>query len=143
MEFLDGETLADRLNGQAVDPEVSRLRDRGCRGACGHVPRGHRSPRSQAGQHHADADGAKVLDFGLARVQHHALAGDAIAGSDPLTRFGTIVATLQHMAPEQLEGKEVDTRTDIFAFGASPVRDAHGTTGIRGYVGGEHDGRDS
>ena len=65
--------------------------------------------------------GAKLLDFGLAKVR----AAEAVAGmtamptqTTPLTGEGTILGTLQYMAPEQLEGGEADARTDIFALGA-------------------------
>ena len=65
--------------------------------------------------------GAKLLDFGLAKLN--------VVGSGPdlsavpteqksLTQPGAILGTFQYMAPEQLEGKEADARTDIFAFGA-------------------------
>ncbi len=78
-------------------------------------------------------EAVKLLDFGLARLSR---AGAASPGKDglghglvsladlsmptvssPLTMKGTILGTLQYMAPEQLEGKEVDARADIFAFG--------------------------
>ncbi len=65
--------------------------------------------------------GAKLLDFGLAKVR----AVEAVAGmtalptlTTPLTGEGAILGTLQYMAPEQLEGKETDARTDIFALGS-------------------------
>jgi serine/threonine-protein kinase len=66
------------------------------------------------------AKGAKLLDFGLAK---HIPIGFASSVSDAvtaaaLTNAGTIVGTLQYMAPEQLEGKDADARSDIFAFGA-------------------------
>jgi Tol biopolymer transport system component len=67
--------------------------------------------------------GAKLLDFGLARTTGLASGpGSGITQSPtmsrPLTAEGTIVGTFQYMAPEQLEGKDADARTDIFAFGA-------------------------
>ncbi|MGH9368348.1 MAG: protein kinase domain-containing protein, partial [Thermoanaerobaculia bacterium] len=71
--------------------------------------------------------GVKLLDFGLAKFQAGAreaalsgvsrLATEAQA-SQPLTERGTVLGTFQYMAPEQLEGKEADGRSDIFAFGA-------------------------
>jgi serine/threonine protein kinase len=59
----------------------------------------------------------KLLDFGLAKLTTPATENDETR-TLPLTSMGTIVGTLPYMAPEQLEAKEVDARTDIFAFGA-------------------------
>src|SRR5262249_45946958 len=65
--------------------------------------------------------GAKLLDFGLAKAAGPAgaTAGLSMLPTTPpnLTAQGTILGTFQYMAPEQLEGREADTRTDIFAFG--------------------------
>ena len=66
--------------------------------------------------------GAKLLDFGLAKRAMPAVAGSGLSmlpTTPPnLTTQGTILGTFQYMAPEQLEGREADARTDIFAFGA-------------------------
>jgi Tol biopolymer transport system component len=71
--------------------------------------------------------GVKLLDFGLAKFQaggRDAAASSAsrlateMQASQPLTERGTVLGTFQYMAPEQLEGKEADARSDIFAFGA-------------------------
>ena len=68
--------------------------------------------------------GTKLLDFGLAKLKGDAGSVSPLSQmptqdpSAPLTAEGTIIGTLQYMAPEQLEGKEADARTDIFAFGA-------------------------
>ncbi|MGE5835695.1 MAG: protein kinase domain-containing protein, partial [Acidobacteriota bacterium] len=62
---------------------------------------------------------AKLLDFGLARVIPSVLgAGDAPTDISPMTEAGAILGTLQYMAPEQIEARPADARTDIFAFGA-------------------------
>ena len=65
--------------------------------------------------------GAKLLDFGLAKLKPPEQAGGLSAlPTQPadLTQQGAILGTFQYMAPEQLEGQEADHRTDIFAFGA-------------------------
>ena len=68
--------------------------------------------------------GVKLLDFGLAKLKGNADDVSPLSQmatedpSAPLTAEGTIIGTLQYMAPEQLEAKEADARTDIFAFGA-------------------------
>src|SRR5947207_5360469 len=79
--------------------------------------------------------GAKLLDFGLAKVR----TTEAVAGmtalptqTTPLTGEGTILGTLQYMAPEQLEGGEADARTDIFALGAVMYEMATGRKAFEG-----------
>src|SRR5579864_2965433 len=61
-------------------------------------------------------NGVKVLDFGLAKIGH-APDPDGATKTQPLTSEGSIMGTLQYMSPEQVEGKEADARSDIFAFG--------------------------
>ncbi len=117
MEYLEGETLAERLKKGALPTE--QLRRIGTEIADA-LAKAHR-----LGIVHRDLkpanimltkSGVKLLDFGLAKP----VAGedaDATA-SRPLTAEGTIVGTLSYMAPEQLEGEEADSRSDIFALGA-------------------------
>jgi serine/threonine protein kinase len=63
-------------------------------------------------------NGVKVLDFGLAKIRHAPGSGpQELTDTMPLTEEGTILGTLQYMSPEQIEGHEADTRSDIFAFG--------------------------
>jgi len=123
LEYLDGETLADRLQRGAL-PQEQALRV-GAQVADA-LAKAHR-----AGIVHRDLkpgnvvltkSGAKLLDFGLARIADTpTVAGDistALTQARPLTKTGTLVGTFQYMAPEQLEGKEADARTDIFALGS-------------------------
>lgn len=64
------------------------------------------------------AAGVKLLDFGLAQIQHESQNGEDITKTIGLTQAGTILGTAAYMSPEQAEGKPVDARSDIFCFGA-------------------------
>ncbi len=79
----------------------------------------------------------KILDFGLAKLSEPAGA-DAYAETlhgegSPLTEEGTILGTVAYMSPEQADGKKVDTRSDVFAFGSVLYEMA---TGQRAFAGG-------
>src|SRR4029077_11366345 len=127
MEFLEGETLADRLRKCPLPPEqVLKYGIEICEG----LEKAHRG-----GETHRDLKpgnvmltktGAKLMDFGLAKT---AKASTPLSSSltatlsgpsadQPLTARGTVVGTFQYMSPEQIEGKEADARSDIFALGA-------------------------
>ena len=123
MEYLDGQTLAQRLK-QGPLPLEEALRY--AIQIAGALDRAHRN-----GIVHRDLKpanimltehGAKLLDFGLARRVEFRPAVDEESGvgtlTTDLTGKGSIVGTVPYMAPEQLEGKEADARTDIFALGA-------------------------
>jgi len=131
MELLDGETLSERLN-------------KGPMPVSGVVKLGMEIADALAAAHrlgviHRDlkpsnimltANGAKLMDFGLAKPSL-ASKGTAVAPSlaelatatipnpaTPMSAAGTLIGTVQYMAPEQLEAKEADARTDIFALGS-------------------------
>ena len=121
MEHLEGETLADRLR-RGVLPleetlrigiEVAEALDAAHRH--GFV---HRDLKP--GNVMLTADGAKILDFGLAKPMTPAAKTDSVAATRtaPLTVAGTLLGTLGYMSPEQLEGKPADARSDLFALGA-------------------------
>jgi eukaryotic-like serine/threonine-protein kinase len=86
------------------------------------VRRGGPSRLRDASAGQAGLPDVKLLDFGLAKVTPSVAAASGLSiaptGLTPMTMQGTILGTLQYMAPEQIEGQEADARTDIFAFGA-------------------------
>lgn len=141
MEYLEGDTLADRLMKGALPLEqVWRLGVEICKG----LDRAHRS-----GVIHRDLkpsnimltkSGVKLMDFGLAKTGPAVNRGSAgvasttisSAGSHPITEQGTVVGTFQYMSPEQADGKEADTRSDIFALGAVLYEMATGRRAFEG-----------
>ena len=121
MEHIEGETLADVLRKGALP--LDRALRAGIQLADA-LDKAHRQ-----GVVHRDvkpgnimlSSGVKLLDFGLARSRPKAeLAADSESPTKhkPLTEEGALLGTVPYMAPEQLEGKEADERTDIFALGA-------------------------
>ena len=134
MEYLDGETLAGRLMRGPLPLEELMAYGMDIADA---LEKAHRQ-----GIIHRDLkpgnivitrSGAKLLDFGLAKwmpAGEKSILGRADDDTAPLTSQGTLLGTIPYMAPEQLEGKNVDTRTDIFAFGAILYEMA---TGVRAF----------
>jgi Tol biopolymer transport system component len=137
MELLEGETLAHRLErGPLPVAEVLSLGTQ----IADALDRAHR-----AGVVHRDLkpgnvmltkSGAKLMDFGLARAAGLAAAPGTLTESPtvsrPLTAEGTIVGTFQYMAPEQLEGKEADARSDLWALGCVLYEMATGKRAFEG-----------
>ncbi len=123
MELLEGQTLAERLEKGALQTEQVLRSGIEIAGA---LDKAHR-----AGIVHRDLkpgnvmltkSGVKLLDFGLAKTaapgREDGLTSLPTEAPRAVTEKGTILGTFQYMAPEQLEGKEADARTDIFALGA-------------------------
>lgn len=119
MEYLEGETLSDRIKrAPLTNEEIFRFAIQiGDALSVAHA-RGLIHRDLKPGNVIITKENAKLLDFGLAKLQPHGGTVEAITQTTPLTGTGTIVGTLHYMSPEQLEGGEADARSDIFAFGA-------------------------
>ena len=139
MEFLEGETLTERLaKGPLPLEQVLRYAIE----MADALDKAHRQ-----GVIHRDLkpgnvmltkSGVKLVDFGLAKFTAPGAArlssATALSTQAPdLTAEGTILGTFQYMAPEQLEGKEADARTDIFALGAVLYEMATGQKAFTGH----------
>jgi len=122
MEYLDGETLAARLQRGAIPAKEAIRIGADISDALDHAHHQRVVHRDlKPGNVMLTRTGAKLLDFGLARladVEAAAQTGSIGSRSDTLTEEGAILGTVQYMAPEQLEARDVDGRTDIFAFGS-------------------------
>lgn len=123
LELVEGESLAARLrrgplsldDALARGIEIARALD--CAHRSGIV---HRDLKP--GNVMLTKTGAKVLDFGLARItrgETDTPPGPAEPNTVSLTQAGVVLGTLPYMAPEQIEGRVADARTDVFAFGAT------------------------
>jgi eukaryotic-like serine/threonine-protein kinase len=148
MEFLEGESLADRLKrGPLPQAELLKIAVQ----ISDALEKAHR-----AGVVHRDLKpgnvmltklGAKLLDFGLAKpaaanvaTRHGSGSASVIAGAltqtsptaTPLSTVGAVIGTVQYMSPEQIQGIEADARSDIFAFGAMLYEMATGKRAFEG-----------
>jgi len=136
MEYLEGETLAERLKkALPLDQVLQNAIE-----IADALDKAHRK-----GITHRDLkpsnimltkSGSKLLDFGLAKLRQESKTSIPLSelptAKSAVTVEGTILGTLQYMAPEQLEGKEADARTDIFAFGAVVYEMATGKKAFEG-----------
>ena len=136
MECCDGETLAERLAkrplplGQVLRVAIDVAEALAAAHRAGLIHRDLKPSNVML-----TAAGAKLLDFGVAkwRTPEQAFYESAtLIGTNGLTVEGSLVGTLNYMAPEQLEGKEADSRADIFAFGAVLYEMASGQAAFAG-----------
>lgn len=118
MEYLEGESLAARIKRgplplhEALAIAIATARALGAAHQRGIV---HRDLKP--GNIMLTLSGAKLLDFGLAKYEQPSFGGDQTI-TLPVSDSAQVVGTLLYMAPEQLQGKQADPRSDIFAFGA-------------------------
>src|SRR6202140_1765301 len=137
MEYLEGETLAQRLlkGSLPIDLvlqyaiEISDALDKAHRNGVTHRD-------LKPGNIVLTKSGSKLLDFGLAKLRQESKPDTPLSELATVkggeTAEGTILGTLQYMAPEQVEARPVDARTDIFAFGAVVYEMATGKKAFEG-----------
>jgi eukaryotic-like serine/threonine-protein kinase len=139
MEYVEGENLADRLIHGPLPPEqVLKYGVEICEGLEKAHKNGVIHRDLKPGNVMLTKSGAKLMDFGLAKATSaspppsSSLTMTLPSADQPLTARGMVLGTFQYMSPEQVEGKEADARSDIFALGAVLYEMASGRRAFTG-----------